>query len=255
MSSGPQTTPDALAEGLTSDAIDPLRYKDQQDDPHESTGILLRLLPEGARVLDVGCGTGSITKLVRDVRKCDVVGIEPDGQRAEAARKWGLNVIHGLLTPEQLPQLGTFDAVMFADVLEHLSDPAEMLRVAKLFLRPGGFVAASVPNVAHWTVRLRLLRGRFDYEATGIMDATHLRWFTRSTIVRLFESQGLSVRKVPAPSPGTWMKVYHASMPWRLLRDTRIMRNGHRRDALVRTATRAMPALFGAQWVIQGFAN
>ena len=86
---------------------------------------------------------------------------------------------------------GAYDAILFLDVLEHLRDPDGVLRAARDWLRPGGRVLCSLPNVAHWRVRLALARGRFDYTENGLMDATHLRWFTRRTARELLTRAGL----------------------------------------------------------------
>lgn len=237
--------PDALAEGFAAAAPDPLRYDKQIDDPYESTGIILRMLPIGSRVLDVGCGTGSISCLMRDVRQCSVIGLEPDLARSDLARQRGIQTLTDILRPELQPTLGQFDAVTFTDVLEHLPDPASVLRVARAFLKPGGIVVASVPNIAHWSVRANLLRGNFDYSPSGIMDATHLRWFTRRTFRHLFQSQGFLVPDPIQPSAGTWMSVYHSNP---------LLRRIPQRDRLVRLMTGCFPALFGCQWVIKGIA-
>src|SRR5205823_3522170 len=129
--------------------------------PDEVTGILASLVSPGERVLDVGCGTGSVSKML--VEKCgaQVVGIEPDRARAARASSRGLKIHVGYLTPEIINTEGYFDVVLFADVLEHIPDPHSMLLAARGALRPGGSVLLSVPNVAHWSVRVDILRGRF----------------------------------------------------------------------------------------------
>ena len=88
---------------------------------------------------------------------------------------------------------GRFDAVLFADVLEHLRDPAAMLRRARPFVAEGGAVVASIPNIVHISVRLALLGGEFRYRELGLLDDTHVRFFTRESIVDLFESEGFVV--------------------------------------------------------------
>ena len=90
-------------------------------------------------------------------------------------------------------QNGPFDVVMASDVLEHTPSPAALLTLMRLAVKPTGTILISVPNIAHWSVRLKLLFGNFDYEPVGIMDATHLRWFTAKTITELVESTGLTI--------------------------------------------------------------
>lgn len=237
------TAPDDHARGFTSEPIDPNRYEGQTADPFESTGIILEMIPPGSRVLDVGCGTGSITELIRDLRGADVVGIEPQPERALRARARGLDVRHGCLTEALVGELGRFDVVVFADVLEHLADPIDLLLLARQALAPGGSVVASVPNVAHWTVRLDLLRGRFHYSSIGIMDATHLRWFTRLGVQNLFHSAGFAVETIRG-SAGVWMPDYQWRKPWRWIPPAR-------RERWVRRAAGRWPTLFGCQHVVQ----
>src|SRR4030095_12656651 len=143
--------------------------------PQEVARMLAELVPIGSRVLDVGCGTGALSQIIADTRNAPIIGIEPNPSRAAAARARGLEVHEEPFTPAVLEALELFDVVMFADVLEHVAAPENFLQLAHRALLPGGRVIASVPNVAHWSVRLDLLRGRFNYQSAGIRDSTHLR--------------------------------------------------------------------------------
>ncbi len=200
------------------------------------------MIPSGARVLDVGCGTGSVSRLIMQACDCAVLGLEPDADRAAAANANGVEIVGAQLTEELIPRLGLFDVVLFADVLEHLVDPFEALRLAQKFLHVGGAIVASLPNIAHWTVRLNLLRGHFDYRPVGIMDATHLRWFTRRSLFRLFTQAGYCVVETKA-SAGMWMEVYQ-SPPWRWI-PRRVLRK------LLQHAAHGWPTLFGCQYVVR----
>lgn len=194
--------------GLTTTPVSALRYNSKSADPYESSGLLMSMIPQGSRVLDIGCGTGSISGMIRDLRRADVLGIEPHPERAKKAESEGIKVIQGVYSPDVPVKYGKFDVVLFADVLEHLTDPAETLEQAKSALTPDGRILASIPNVAHWSVRLRLLAGKFDYEPTGIMDATHLRWFTRKSVRRLFDGAGYDIEYFHSAAGG-WMHEYH----------------------------------------------
>jgi hypothetical protein len=88
-----------------------------------------------------------------------------------------------------------FDVVIFSDVLEHLVDPSEVLRAVRPLIAPGGYVCSSIPNIAHGSIRLALLAGRFDYAELGLMDRTHLRFFTREGMRHLFAAAGYEVRE------------------------------------------------------------
>jgi 2-polyprenyl-3-methyl-5-hydroxy-6-metoxy-1,4-benzoquinol methylase len=151
-------------------------------------------LPAGAcRVLDVGCSRGGFCELVKRRRpNATVWGIEPDREAAVEASKRADHVITGHF-PGDLPHdAGPFDAIVFADVLEHLICPGDALRAAVSYLSPTGVVVASIPNVRHWSaLRTIFVRGDFPTTDTGLFDGTHIRWFTRSTMLELFENSGL----------------------------------------------------------------
>jgi 2-polyprenyl-3-methyl-5-hydroxy-6-metoxy-1,4-benzoquinol methylase len=175
-----------------------------------------------------------------------IIGVEPDERRAALARERGLDVRAEMLTDDLLARLGSFDVVMFADVLEHLPDPLALLRIATSALAPGGAIVVSVPNVAHWSVRLDLMRGRFQYRETGIMDATHLRWFTRDGIALLLNAAGLRIESARV-TLGVDLQCYWERWPWR-----RMSRD--RRAAWVRRGVRRWPELFGCQWIVRAVA-
>jgi len=144
------------------------------------------------RVLECGCATGFLSRLIVENGGPDLVGVEFDAEAAaEAGRHCRRVVVADLAGPHWTRAVGErFDLVIFGDVLEHLADPAATLRAAREVLEPGGRVLVSLPNVAHWTVRAKMLLGRFDYRATGIMDVTHLRFYTRRSALAMFASAG-----------------------------------------------------------------
>jgi len=160
--------------------------------------LVLELIPDGARVLDVGCAEGYLAEEVAR-RGCTVVGIEPDPRAAGAARARGVEVRVEDVETAPLRAEG-FDVVVFADVLEHLRDPAAVLRQA----RPAGRAIVSLPNIAHWTGRRALIRGRFPRADFGLFDRTHLRFFTRASARELAAEAGFEVaaeRFADAPLP------------------------------------------------------
>lgn len=240
------TNPDRHSDGFLSGVAQPLRYDGHSlADPVEATGILRSFIPDRARILDVGCGPGALTDVVTQGKDAVVFGIEPNTTRAESARARGFDVFCGMLTEDYLQGRELFDVVLFADVLEHVPDPARLLRLAAAALKPGGIVLISVPNVAHWSMRLDLLRGHFDYTEVGIRDATHLRWFTLKTIKHLLNSQRFEVVAYK-PTAGTWMYEY-TRMPWRWLPDRLRVR-------LIVALSHAMPTLFACQHVLKARA-
>jgi methionine biosynthesis protein MetW len=240
-------TSDESTRGFVDAPVDPARYDRASDDPHEVTGMILALVPEGARVLDVGCGTGASTALIRDRRKAEVVGLEPHPDRARMARDRGLDVRAGVLDAGAAEGLGTFDVVLFMDVLEHMVNPVPALEAARSLLRPGGFVAASIPNVAHWSVRLDLARGRFDYTQWGILDGTHLRWFTAEGVRRLFRAAGFELERLDVTA-GVWLEDYSQRRPWYWI-------GRPWRDRIVRWAAARFPTLFGCQFIVRAIPN
>jgi methionine biosynthesis protein MetW len=160
--------------------------------------LVVELVPPGSVVLDVGCAGGYLAEalLRRGARAID--GLELDPGDAEAARAVCRTVVLGSVedpaTIDRLPD-GAYDAIVLADVVEHLRRPEEALRSLVPKLRSGGRFVLSVPNVAHWSVRLALLRGRFRYEDVGLLDRTHLRFFTRETLLALLEDTGLRLER------------------------------------------------------------
>ena len=199
--------PGEAVKGLSRLPVHALRYNATGNPRYESTYWLISFIKPGARVLDVGCGTGSITKTIKDTVDVDIVGIEPNRDRAQAARQLGLVVVNGFYSDDVVKKHGTFDYVLFADVLEHIEDPSALLTAVTTALKPDGRVIASVPNVAHWSIRLKLLFGSFNYEPSGLMDATHLRWFTKKSLIHLFKTSGYDVTDL-YPSAGAWMQDY-----------------------------------------------
>jgi SAM-dependent methyltransferase len=171
--------------------------------------LALAAVPDGVRVLDVGCATGYLAaELAR--RGCTVIGVEADAGAAEEARAVCTEVVVGDLEASAThaavrAAVGDgVDVVLCADVLEHLRDPWTVLAWLGTLLRPDGPSRAivSVPNVAHWTARRELLRGRFPYADFGLFDRTHLRFFTRASARELAHRAGFAVRQEsPASAP------------------------------------------------------
>lgn len=173
---------------------------------------IVALLDTNARssVLELGCGSGGTGQATLAEGKAGrYVGIELSASAASVAREHLAEVLVGDVATVDLSGLrGAFDALIISEVLEHLTDPWTVLRRLRECLKPGGRVYASSPNVAHWKVIRELLAGRFNYEERGVMDRTHLRWFTPKTYRKLFEDTGfqvLEVRPVTPMKSRTWL--------------------------------------------------
>jgi SAM-dependent methyltransferase len=151
---------------------------------------------ECRRVLEVGCGAGGLGRLLKG-RGHHVTGVELVPEVAAEARRWLDRVETADVEAAGFPfPPASFDAVIFADVLEHLVDPWRVLREAADLLAPGGRVVASIPNLQHMDVICGLLRGRWRYRERGITDVGHLRFFTLQTIEELFARARLRLTHV-----------------------------------------------------------
>lgn len=157
-------------------------------------------LQPGSRVLDVGGSSGYFSEALT-AKGHTVALLDHDPASVATARARGLDArACDLNSTAAFSAVAgrQFDAILFMDVLEHVIDPHTVLLQARALLAPGGRVIVTGPNVAYWAVRLKLLSGRWDYAETGIMDRTHLRWFTFQTWQDLLASAGYDVTKAVA---------------------------------------------------------
>jgi 2-polyprenyl-3-methyl-5-hydroxy-6-metoxy-1,4-benzoquinol methylase len=206
-------------------------YVTVNERPHGGHAKLLAQVDGGGRVLDVGCSTGYLSRLLVE-RGSTVVGIELDEEAAAQARRFCETVLTGDVERMELPfEPASFDAVMCADLIEHLREPGAFIARVRPLLRPGGRLVLTTPNVANWTIRLALLFGRFDYTERGILDRTHTHLFTRRSLIRCLEGAGYHVESfdftVPVPGVGT-----------------------PRVEALAHAIGRLRPSLFAFQFVV-----
>jgi SAM-dependent methyltransferase len=197
----------------------PYRFK---PDPHSSHVAILRRLGAGGgrSALDVGAADGFLAERLT-AQGWRVTGLEADPAQAARARERCERVIVADLEHGEVDLGGVFDAIVLGDVLEHVSDPAAVLGHLCRGLSADGLVVISVPNVAHLWVRLNLLVGRWEYQDRGILDRTHLRFFTRRSLLHLLRGTGLVVERltvtpvplplvVPARAHGRWLDRVHA---------------------------------------------
>ncbi|MDP9262078.1 MAG: class I SAM-dependent methyltransferase [Actinomycetota bacterium] len=171
---------------------------------HRAHAKLLEAVGTGNRVLDVGCSSGYLARPLAE-RGNTIVGLELDPEAARAAEEFCELVLVGDVETMDLPlEPGSFDVVLGGDVIEHLRDPAATLARLRPFLRPGGRVVLSTPNVANWAIRLSLLSGRWRYTDRGILDRSHTHLFTRATLAETLEHAGYRVERIDfsVPVPG-----------------------------------------------------
>ena len=174
------------------------------EDKNSSHTLIVELVGYDKHVLDVGSSTGYLAEILVK-RGCRVTGFEIDPEAARQAEEHCERVIVGdvesLDLGEELDE-GSFDVIIFGDVLEHLKDPLRALRRLKSFLGPRGYVVASIPNIAHGSVRLALMQGKFQYRSLGLLDSTHLRFFTRESLEQLFKDAGLLITELRRTTRG-----------------------------------------------------
>lgn len=177
----------------------PPRYRLRAGRGYGTHEALIDLVQPGARLLDVGAAGGYLSQIARDRKGARVVALEPDPDSCARARGLGLDVlegdIRGLLDAGDVARRGPYDQLLLADVLEHTPDPDAILADLSSLLVPGGSAVVSLPNIAYVLARLRLARGVWRYEQTGIFDSTHLRFFTRRTARAMLEGAGLRVER------------------------------------------------------------
>ena len=197
-------------------------YGDQNRDE------MVRFIPRDTQaVLDIGCGRGGFGKHLKSKFDVEVHGVELNATAAQHARSRLDKVFEIDLErdPERLPN-SRYDVVTFLDVLEHLQDPWSMLRRAHAWLRPGGMVVASLPNLRYYPVLKDLvLTKHFEYQENGVLDRTHLRFFTAVSMGRLFADTGyraVSVEGINA-SPFPWKLQLLNKLLHGALDDTRYM--------------------------------
>jgi 2-polyprenyl-3-methyl-5-hydroxy-6-metoxy-1,4-benzoquinol methylase len=157
---------------------------------------VVELVPPDSVVLDVGCASGYLARELLARGATAVDGLEYDLEEAEAARAACRRVVVGSVEdPGVVAELadGAYDVIVLADVVEHLRHPEDALRTLLPKLGKGGRVIISVPNIAHYSMRFGLLRGRFRYEDVGLLDRTHLRFFTRATLADFLDAVGLTL--------------------------------------------------------------
>ena len=174
------------------------------DAENNTHAFALDMIGYSKRVLEVGCATGYFTQVLAE-RGCKVTGLEIDPGAGQSAETWAERVIVGNAEDEKVWEEvddEAYDVITFGDVLEHLQDPLAVLRIATRKLKPSGVVITSLPNIAHGDVRLALLHGSFEYRDIGLLDRTHIRFFTVQSVRELLREAGLLVvdtRRVVMP--------------------------------------------------------
>ena len=170
------------------------KYDYYNSNPYSVHQKIISSIGKDKKVLDVGCSEGLLSKRMNQ-NNCTIVGIELDTEAALKAKSFCEEVIIGdvesvTLKPEYL---NYFDVIVFADILEHLKDPLDVLKTFKNYLKDDGYIIISVPNIANWRIRLQLLFGNFEYNEYGILDSGHLRFFNKKGALKLVNDAGFEI--------------------------------------------------------------
>jgi 2-polyprenyl-3-methyl-5-hydroxy-6-metoxy-1,4-benzoquinol methylase len=203
--------------------------------------IAARLAGSNHEILDVGCGRGFFAdELVRQGNRVDGIDVLPNAPASSDLRRYFSADLDDGIEPVLRQLMGRYDRVLLLDVLEHLKNPDRILEQCRAALKPDGVAIVSVPNVANITVRLALLFGRFNYQERGILDRTHLRFFTRKTARALLASANYEV-----------LEEHTSIMPLELILgldpDNPVLRG---LNAALRGATRLCRGLLGYQIIL-----
>jgi len=176
------------------------------DDAVQRSGLspthryLLDQIAKGSVVLELGPASGYMTRILKD-RECIIDAIELNPEDAAKANPFCRTMITGSLDNVEvfrnLP--GPYEVILMADVLEHLRAPENLLPEIRRRLSPDGLALVSLPNIAFWKMRFELLRGRFDYTDMGLLDRTHLRFYTIRSATQMFQKAGFRVERVVVP--------------------------------------------------------
>lgn len=160
---------------------------------------VVRLVGTGKRVLEIGCGPGSITKVLATEGQCTVTGMELDPSAIEKAAPFCESILQVDLNAEDWPmQLDSkrFDVVVAADVLEHLYNPWQTLEQMATLVNENGYLVISLPHIGHASVIACIINGNFEYRDWGLLDRTHIRFFGLKNIEDLFANAGLKIVEV-----------------------------------------------------------
>ena len=182
---------------------------------------IVSLIPSGVqRVLDVGCGEGASGLEIKKIFSAEVVGIELFENAANIADTRLDRVILAdveALNPDF--EAGYFDCIVFADVLEHTKDPWSVLNKYKKHLSKDGCIIASIPNIRYIVPVLKILFDKFEYEPSGVLDQTHLRFFTLHTMKKMFDECGLKIIKLSSNKNNGWKMKLLSGLSFGLLKN------------------------------------
>src|SRR3989344_8437641 len=185
-------------------------FNPEKLDTHNIDRQSVDQVPYGANVLEIGCATGFVGHYLIRKKGCEVTGVELGYEEAVEAKKVLTKVIVGNIEHTKTQKLITkkYNVIYASALVEHLKDPWSALKTWKKFLKNDGLLIVTTSNVLHWSQRIKFLSGKFEYEKYGIMDNTHLRFFTTKTFPKLITDCGYKINKFTIdPVSGGYPKV------------------------------------------------
>lgn len=206
---------------------------------HSIIAAQLQALPDQSKVLDVGTASGTLARMCME-KPLHLFGVEPNADWAQIASPLYERIWIGSIDEIGKDCLAGYDAIILGDILEHLPNPEQVLQKLIEHQPEDCLFMISVPNIANLWVRLNLMIGRFDYADRGILDRTHLRFFTRKSLVAMVENAGLRILSIRAtPIPLELISNFFNTSPGGFL------------YGLLARCTALMPTLLGYQYIVE----
>jgi len=217
----------------------PYQDKPSRWSSHSLIAARLHSIPAKSKVLDVGTASGMLARMCED-HSHRLFGVEPNPEWAQIASPLYENIWVGYINDMDDESLKDYDAVVSADILEHLSAPETTLQKLVSLEGSNCTFLISMPNIANLWVRINLLFGRFDYTDLGILDRTHLRFFTRKTQIAMVNKAGLGIASIQVTSiPLELISSYFVSSPGKII------------HSIFAKLTFLFPTLLGYQFIVE----
>jgi O-antigen biosynthesis protein len=172
------------------------KYDFLNTNPYSVHQKIIHFVGQNKNVLDVGCSEGLLSKKMKE-NNCSLVGIEQDKDAAGIAEEYCQDLILGDVESIELDSKyeNYFDILIFADILEHLKEPSDVLERFKKYLKDDGCLIISLPNISNWKIRLQMLLGKFEYNEYGILDNGHIRFFNEKSVKKMIYNAGYEIIK------------------------------------------------------------
>lgn len=163
-------------------------------DTYTSRCKIFKQIPDGSKVLEIGCGSGILANLLSIRKKCRVFCVEKQTVMAGIAKNKCEEILNVDVEKTELPyESGFFDCIILGNVLEHMKEPSKILSQLKKYLSENGFIIYSVPNIVNWYSRTTIFLGKFEYEKSGVFDETHLRFYNLNSAKKLALESGYRI--------------------------------------------------------------